>query len=190
LPTSYVIWPFASRIVAAPLLQQRLPDAAQLWLRDTELLALTDDRAVVGTPNCLVQDQVRATLLDEIHQALNQITAQQRRVQIEIGSTGGLVASAALAAAAPAPAPAAGVADAPALWQQALDELRRLVGEHALRTWFDATDLLHLDDDRAVIGTPNIFARDHVMTHYQAQIAQALSASCGRPVQVQIELGG
>jgi hypothetical protein len=75
-------------------------------------------------------------------------------------------------------------------WQQALDALRPTLTDIEFQTWFADAHLLHLDDRHAVVGVPNIFARDHVMTCYQAQIAQALATSCGRSVQVQIELGG
>jgi hypothetical protein len=75
-------------------------------------------------------------------------------------------------------------------WQQALDSLRQALPASEIQTWFSDAALVDLDDTRAVIGVPNIFARDKLTNDYQAQIAQALHASYGRSVPVQIEIGG
>ncbi|HEY0739305.1 MAG TPA: DnaA N-terminal domain-containing protein [Herpetosiphonaceae bacterium] len=98
-------------------------------------------------------------------------------------------------AAAPAdPGPQVVQAEPPSpitqTWQQVLDLVRPTVTEGEFRTWFAEAQLLQFDDGLAVVGVSNIFARDKLATCYQAQIAQALAAHCGRPVQVQIELGG
>jgi hypothetical protein len=75
-------------------------------------------------------------------------------------------------------------------WQQALDTLRQALPAREFQTWFDQTALMDLDDARAIVGVPNTFARETLTRCYQAQIAQALHASCGRSVPVQIEIGG
>jgi hypothetical protein len=75
-------------------------------------------------------------------------------------------------------------------WQQALAALGQVLSASEIATWFAEAQLLQFDDGLAVVGVSNIFAREKLATCYQARIAQALSASCGRSVQVQIELGG
>lgn len=75
-------------------------------------------------------------------------------------------------------------------WQQALAALGHVLPASEIATWFAEAQLLQFDDGRAVVGVSNIFAREKLATCYQTQIAQALAAHCGRPVQVQIELGG
>lgn len=75
-------------------------------------------------------------------------------------------------------------------WQQALAALGHVLPASEIATWFAEAQLLQFDDGLAVVGVSNIFAREKLATCYQARIAQALSASCGRSVQVQIELGG
>jgi hypothetical protein len=75
-------------------------------------------------------------------------------------------------------------------WQQVLHCLRQALPAQEFLTWFSDAALVHLTPERAVVGVPNIFARDTLTQCYQAQIAQALHARCGRYVPVQIELGG
>ncbi|HEX6287897.1 MAG TPA: DnaA N-terminal domain-containing protein [Herpetosiphonaceae bacterium] len=75
-------------------------------------------------------------------------------------------------------------------WQQVLDRLRQALPASEFVTWFQDAALVDLTTERAVVGVPNIFARETLTQCYQAQIAQALYASCGRAVPVQIELGG
>ncbi|HEY0602080.1 MAG TPA: DnaA N-terminal domain-containing protein [Herpetosiphonaceae bacterium] len=75
-------------------------------------------------------------------------------------------------------------------WQQVLATLGHVLPASEIATWFADACLLQLHDGQAVIGTSNIFAREKLTNCYQAQIAQALAAHCGRSVQVQIELGG
>ncbi|HEY0602489.1 MAG TPA: DnaA N-terminal domain-containing protein, partial [Herpetosiphonaceae bacterium] len=98
------------------------------------------------------------------------------------------------AAAPPDPGPQMVQAESPSptrqTWQQALAALGHVLPASEIATWFAEAQLLQFDDGLAVVGVPNIFARDTLATCYQTQIAQALSASCGRSVQVQIELGG
>jgi hypothetical protein len=53
-------------------------------------------------------------------------------------------------------------------------------------TWIAPTRLLHLDQDYAIIGTPNTFVRDVVEERYRQQLAAGLSARLGRPLQVQV----
>jgi hypothetical protein len=95
---------------------------------------------------------------------------------------------------APAPQPEA-QAEPPSAtltqtWQQVLDALRQALPAQEFLTWFSDAALVDLTPERAVVGVPNIFARDTLTQCYQAQIAQALHASCGRSVPVQIEIGG
>ena len=75
-------------------------------------------------------------------------------------------------------------------WQQALAALGQVLPANEIATWFAEAQLLQFDDGLAVVGVSNIFAREKLTDCYQAQIAQALAAHCGRSVQVQIVIGG
>ena len=75
------------------------------------------------------------------------------------------------------------------IWQQALEHLRLALPASEVATWFNDAALLDLDNERAVVGVPNIFARETLTRCYQAQIAQALHVSCGRSVPVHIVIG-
>ncbi len=74
-------------------------------------------------------------------------------------------------------------------WRQALDLLSAQIDPQIYETWIKPTQLLLLDNDEAVLGTPNVFVRDEVGQHYAAQIAAALSASYGRPIGLQLVIG-
>jgi hypothetical protein len=49
-----------------------------------------------------------------------------------------------------------------------------------------SADLLEITGDSAVVGTPNVFVRDHVRAVYQERLADALAAELGRRVEVEV----
>ena len=74
-------------------------------------------------------------------------------------------------------------------WQQALDQLRQQLERQAYETWIAPNQLLIVEDDLAILGTPNIFVRQEVEHHYTAELEAALSQSYGRPMTLQAVIG-
>ena len=76
-----------------------------------------------------------------------------------------------------------------ATWQQVLDVLQQQVTASEYTAWLADTTLLELDTEWAIVGVPNIFARETVRATYQEAIAQALRTVVGRDVAIQVEIG-
>jgi len=74
-------------------------------------------------------------------------------------------------------------------WRQVLDQLRQQLDRQAYDTWIAWNQLLLVEDDLAVVGTPNVFVREEVEQHYAAHIEAALSQSYGRPMTLQAVIG-
>jgi hypothetical protein len=75
------------------------------------------------------------------------------------------------------------------LWDKALARLSTLVDPVSWETWLAPTHLLDIIDNIAVVGAPNVFARDEVQRRYVPQIATALSTELGRAVEVEVVIG-
>jgi predicted transcriptional regulator len=60
-------------------------------------------------------------------------------------------------------------------WQDVLHQLQQAVPPDTFTTWLADTRLLALDD-RAVVGTPHVFARDMLCATYLPQVQHALAA--------------
>ena len=69
-------------------------------------------------------------------------------------------------------------------WHQVLYQLEREVPHAEFTTWLKPTVLLAVDGDEAVVATPNIFVRQEVEAHYQAQLEAALQRVFRRPLAV------
>jgi hypothetical protein len=94
--------------------------------------------------------------------------------------------------APPAP-PAAGIVNsqdhqAPDLWQGVLNDLRQHLPYSEFETWIKETTLIQVAEQQAIVGTPNIFARDKVSETYVPLIANTLQSILGFPVQVAVVL--
>jgi chromosomal replication initiation ATPase DnaA len=59
-------------------------------------------------------------------------------------------------------------------WQQVLGALEREVPREQFSIWLKHTALLAIDDDEAVVATPNLVVRQEVETHYQVILEAAL----------------
>jgi|GEM_PF-5881000 len=75
-------------------------------------------------------------------------------------------------------------------WQRVKDTLRSLCSAGEYVTWLQPTVLLQLDNERAVIGTSNVFAREHIATHYADVIARALSMDGQQPRTIEVVIAG
>ncbi len=94
-----------------------------------------------------------------------------------------------------APQPSTELAAAPPradleLWQKVLALLRPHVPQAEFETWFKDTRLIQLDQERAIIGTPNVFVREHVATHYLPLITAAIGEIVGSPIVADAVIGG
>ncbi len=75
------------------------------------------------------------------------------------------------------------------LWDKVLARLSTLVDLVSWETWLAPTHLLDIIDNIAVVGAPNVFARDEVQRRYVPRLATALSTELGRAVEVEVVIG-
>ena len=73
-----------------------------------------------------------------------------------------------------------------ALWMQVQAHVAQQVPAAEFATWLQETHLVTLDDDRAVIGVPNIFACEQVQAVYAQQLAEVLVGQTGKRVAVEV----
>lgn len=76
-------------------------------------------------------------------------------------------------------------------WQQVLHTVHATLLPSEFDTWVKETTLLLVEDGQAVVGTPNIFAREKLETPYYTQrLTEALQHSLGQPLSIKIVIGG
>ena len=75
------------------------------------------------------------------------------------------------------------------IWKAALACIAREIPPADFRTWLEPTALIHLEDDMAVIATPNVFVREEVETHYRARLLDIVRNLVGRPVAMEVVIG-
>ncbi|HEY0601522.1 MAG TPA: chromosomal replication initiator protein DnaA [Herpetosiphonaceae bacterium] len=75
------------------------------------------------------------------------------------------------------------------IWQAALGDLQLQLPRSEFDTWIKETTLVDLADNQAIIGTPNIFAREKLEGRYVNPIRDALHTILGYPVQIQVVIG-
>ncbi len=75
------------------------------------------------------------------------------------------------------------------IWQAALGDLQLQLPRSEFDTWIKETTLVDLEDNQAIVGTPNIFAREKLEGRYVAPIQNTLNTILGYPVQVQVVIG-
>jgi chromosomal replication initiator protein len=75
------------------------------------------------------------------------------------------------------------------IWQAALGDLQLQLPRSEFDTWIRETTLVDLEDNQAIVGTPNIFAREKLEGRYVAPIQNTLNTILGYPVQVQVVIG-
>lgn len=57
-----------------------------------------------------------------------------------------------------------------AIWQSVLGEIELTVSRATFATWFKQTELLRLDEGRAVVGVANIFAKQQLQSKFNSQL--------------------
>jgi hypothetical protein len=75
------------------------------------------------------------------------------------------------------------------IWTVVLDDVQRDVPGSEFATWLIESTLLDLTEDRAVVGVPHIFAREHVERCYREILGDHLSGVVQRRVNVQVVIG-
>lgn len=70
--------------------------------------------------------------------------------------------------------------DLAALWQRVQARLRAHLTQGDFDTWIRETALLNLDSEHAVVGCPNIFAREKLETQFLEVMTDALAAELGQ----------
>lgn len=75
------------------------------------------------------------------------------------------------------------------IWQAALGDLQLQLPRSEFDTWLKETTLIDLEDNQAIVGTSNIFAREKLEGRYVNPIRTTLHAILGYPVQVQVVIG-
>ena len=72
------------------------------------------------------------------------------------------------------------------MWPAVLAYLAQEIAPDEIKIWFSQTTLLDIIDDCVIIGTPNVFVRNHVRDAYASYLLKALSSELGHPVQVEV----
>jgi hypothetical protein len=76
------------------------------------------------------------------------------------------------------------------LWEAVLARITPSISRDTLTTWLHPTVLLDIQPDVAIIGTPNVFVRDEVETHYKKLLVDALALELDRPITITCVIGG
>lgn len=109
--------------------------------------------------------------------------AAQRSFTGRLDTAGQSAASGELISAAPG-------ADAPGEWSQLWADSKKLLAERVptaeFAAWFEATRLITYQPGQAIIGVPNVFARDTLTITYQSLIVDALETLTGTRVAIQV----
>ncbi len=76
------------------------------------------------------------------------------------------------------------------IWQAALGDLQVQMPRHEFDTWIKPTSLVAIEDNTAIVGTPNIFVRQELEGRYVAPITDTLSTILGYPIDLHVVIGG
>lgn len=76
-----------------------------------------------------------------------------------------------------------------ALWTAARQLLAERMSAAEFAAWLDVTSLVTYHAGQAVIGVPNVFARDMLTSRYQPSIVEVLHTLTGAPVTVEVVIG-
>jgi chromosomal replication initiation ATPase DnaA len=71
-------------------------------------------------------------------------------------------------------------------WPAVLARLAQDIAPEEFSVWLSTTTLLDIIDDVVIIGTPNVFVRNHVRDAYASLLSMASAVELGHPVQVEV----
>ena len=72
------------------------------------------------------------------------------------------------------------------LWSRVQQRLAPRLPPGEYDTWFRPATLLDVGDREVVIGAGNIFAKEHITSHYRSMIETAFTAEIGRHLAVHV----
>lgn len=78
--------------------------------------------------------------------------------------------------------------DTTTLWQTVLGEIELGVSQGNFATWFKNTRLLKIDDERVVVGAPNVFIKQQLESKFNDIIVQSLENNGVSPVTVEYKI--
>jgi len=76
------------------------------------------------------------------------------------------------------------------VWENVLEEIGEAIGPQRFQLWFHSLKLLELDDERAVVGTPNLFTRDWLEKRFKLVVEDAVARVVGRALAVEFRIDG
>lgn len=71
-----------------------------------------------------------------------------------------------------------------------MGDLQVQMPRHEFDTWIKPTSLVAIEDNTAIVGTPNIFVRQELEGRYVAPITNTLATLLGSPIELQVVIGG
>lgn len=75
------------------------------------------------------------------------------------------------------------------IWALVLNDLQSQLPGNEFTTWIAESQLLELNEDQAIVGVPNIFAREKVEGCYRDMLCESLSGAMSFPIDVQVVIG-
>ncbi|MFH0962443.1 MAG: chromosomal replication initiator protein DnaA [Planctomycetota bacterium] len=74
------------------------------------------------------------------------------------------------------------------VWETALDHIKEAIGPQKFQLWFQCSKLIEVDDQRAVIGVPNLLTRDWLERRFTRIVTESLAAAVGRELTVEFKI--
>jgi chromosomal replication initiator protein len=72
------------------------------------------------------------------------------------------------------------------VWAAVRQRLQDTVSREEFETWIAPLSLVVIEDDLAVLATPNVFVRNEINQHYADAVTAALAAELGRSCRVEL----
>ena len=75
-----------------------------------------------------------------------------------------------------------------AIWKEIKTSLKSRIPAHSFRMWVEPLKLIHFEDNRLVVSSPNFFSRKRVLGHYGGMIQEESAQAAGHPCQLVVEI--
>lgn len=79
--------------------------------------------------------------------------------------------------------------DKNSLWQTILGQLEVSISRANFNTWFKNTELIFLEDDKAIISVPTIFSKEWLEKKYNKEIETAFRSVLKKPIKIEYKVG-
>src|SRR5262245_24357294 len=70
-------------------------------------------------------------------------------------------------------------------WEQFIDFVKNQLSATAFQNWFASVHLLEANDEELVVGVPNIFVKEYILTNYKQDLAAFLPTNAHGEAAVQ-----